>query len=165
MSSQELQFINEGNDQSICESIIEEVMFLRKELQESENERGQLKKKLHDAKELINQMEGQLLFQCHYPLNDSMKAKETCVRNESVDDDSSSMNSSELSDSKETKKRKRVLSEQVLERWDFYSKHKDDPEILKPLLAKFNSVGIEKVPWHIVKKKTDELFIKTRLVE
>jgi hypothetical protein len=55
-----------------------------------------------------------------------------------------------------------MFSREVLERWDFYNAHKNDAAVLQPLRAKFRLIGIDTIPWHLVKKRTDALFLKQR---
>lgn len=132
-----------------------EIMELKEALQVSQLEVEHLKTMLSNAKSLIRQMEIELF----------KTQEDFCYRNTEVGkstDTSSDSSISSSSSSDEHDRKKRGFSKEVLERWEFYNKHKSDPDILGTLQAKFKSIGIDNVPWHLVKKKTDEMFYKRR---
>jgi len=126
-----------------------EIIHLQEALQSSLFEVDQLKSSLNSAKDLIRQMEIELI-----------KSQEDICYNKTRSSESSSGSSVSTSESDEPERKKRGLSKQVMERWDFYNRHKNDTEVLFALKTKFKSIGIDVVPWHLVKKKTDELFFK-----
>ena len=126
-----------------------EIMELKQALQNDKLEIEYLKTMLSNAKTLIRQMEMEFF-----------KVQEDyCYHKTQPSSDSSSDSSNSLATNSSDGhgRKKHQFSKQVLERWEFYNTHKTDTEIINPLLKKFKGIGI---PWHLVKKKTDELFFR-----
>lgn len=114
-----------------------EIIELKDELQKSSVQNSQLTGMLGNAKALIRQMELELLN----------TQEDACLQKEK-----------NLLDNSDAQKKKREFSKEVLDRWEFYNKHKNDPDILEPLREQFRTVGLNCIPWHLVKKRTDDLF-------
>lgn len=57
-----------------------------------------------------------------------------------------------------TQKKQRNISDDAKKRYEFYNKHKNDPEILDPLKEKFGAIGIKHIPWYCIKDLTDEQY-------
>lgn len=152
-----------NNDRENCQIIegtltdwMEEILRLRTELHECEMERDQLKTKLEESVKLIRQMESGLLCIDPFPF----QVKDSRSSSSSMSSWSDSVSDSETTNEnpKEATEKKRHISKTVLDRWSYYAKHKDDENVLAPLREKFKKIGIDKVPWMFVKKRTDELF-------
>jgi hypothetical protein len=60
-----------------------------------------------------------------------------------------------------TVKKPRNMSDEAKKRYEFYNKHKNDPDIINPLIEKFKGIGIKHIPWYCIKDSTDELYYKT----
>lgn len=136
-----------------------EIMELKEALQDSRMQVEHLKTQLSNAKSLIRQMEIEL-FKAQEDFCYKHIGAGSSNNSSNSSDSSVTTSSSDPSSSDEPDRRKRGFSKEVLERWEFYNKHKADPGIVGPLQAKFRSIGIDYVPWHLLKKKTDELYFK-----
>ena len=123
---------SESNDSDcyVRECEIENIQ-LREALQDKDSQIIMLKNKLENSRQIIQQMETEM-----------MKLTEE---------------SSNASSDEEPRKKK-TISKEVIQRWDFYNTHKNDVTIIKTLEEQCRSIGITKVPWQLVKVKTDELF-------
>lgn len=108
---------------------------LREALQQSVMEANILKSKLNNARCIIQQLEIELM---------------------KITEDNSDFGS-------DSGRRKKTVSKEVIERWEFYNNHKNDDNIVDALREQCKSIGIEKVPWQLVKKKTDAMFYHTVL--
>lgn len=125
------------------DEMCEVVMHFKNEIQQRDFQIQYLTSALNNARELIKQMETELMS----------TQEEICMRSNS-DVDSLDEENVDVT----CNKKKRPKSEDVIKRWKFYHAHKSDPEVLQPLRDKLSTVGIATIPWTLIKHKTDELY-------
>lgn len=141
----EYSYMNEYDDQDYNsdDTSYEVVLELKQEIDKRDTEISCLESRLSTARDLIKQLEHELMN-----AHDEMMYAST----------------SSSSTTSGTKKSKRSMSDDARAKWEFYHKHKNDESIVSPLLQKCEVLGLSRVPWTLIKKETDALYLQSIVV-
>lgn len=124
------------DDEQVTEDLVNTLLQTQQQLTDAQREIDRLRTELSASKSLLKSLQNELLLGPTYDQG-------SCT---GADEQQASI------------KKKAKLSQDVLERWQFYRAHRSDNSILEPLKQKFVALGIDRVPWQVVKQVCDNMY-------
>jgi hypothetical protein len=133
-----MQSIEYEDDEHVTEDLVNTLLQTQQQLTDAHREIDRLRTELSASKSLLKSLQNELLLGPAY--------------------DQGLFTGAGAADEQQASKKKAKLSQDVLERWQFYRAHRSDNNILEPLKQKFVALGIDRVPWQVVKQVCDNMY-------
>lgn len=130
------------------------LLCMQEQLADAQSENARLRMQLETMRSLLDSAQAQLLLASE---QQHAAARAASEGGSDADAEEAELLASAAAAADEPPAKRFKVSREVLERWEFYRLHKDDPEIVGPLRSKLNSIGVDRVPWQMVKSACDDV--------